>query len=76
MHRHWKPSVFDIEGTWVTDPQRIARLLIPIALCYALCGLEGMREQGQANYLPVPSGVDALYSSVVCGGREPSAPIF
>ena len=45
MHRHWKSSAFDIEGTRVTDPQRIARLLIPIALCYALCGLEGMREQ-------------------------------
>ena len=34
MHRHWKASAFDIEGTRVTDPQRIARLLIPIALCY------------------------------------------
>jgi len=45
MHRHWKSSVFDIEGTRVTDLQRIARLLIPITLCYALCGLEGMREQ-------------------------------
>jgi len=45
MHRHWKSSVFDIEGTRVTDPQRIARLLIPIALCYALCGLEGICEQ-------------------------------
>ena len=45
MHRHWKSSAFDIEGTQVTAPQRIARLLIPIALCYALCGLEGMREQ-------------------------------
>ena len=45
MHRHWKSSAFDIEGTRVTAPQRIARLLIPIALCYALCGLEGMREQ-------------------------------
>ncbi len=50
MHRNWKSSAFDIEGTRVTDPQRIARLLIPIALCYALCGLEGIREQaaGQA----------------------------
>ena len=45
MHRHWKSSAFDIEGTQVTDPQRSARLLIPIALCYALCGLEGMYEQ-------------------------------
>ena len=45
MHRHWKSSAFDIEVTRVTAPQRIARLLIPIALCYALCGLEGMREQ-------------------------------
>ena len=45
MHRHWKSSALDIEGTPVTDPQGIARLLIPIALCYALCGLEGMREQ-------------------------------
>ena len=45
MHRDWKSSAFDIEGTRVTDPQRIARLLIPIALCYALCGLEGIREQ-------------------------------
>ena len=45
MHRHWKSSAFDIEGTQVTAPQRIARLLIPIALCYALCGLEGIREQ-------------------------------
>ena len=45
MHRHWKSSAFDIEGTQVTDPQRSARLLIPIALCYALCGLEGMCEQ-------------------------------
>ena len=45
MYRHWKSSAFDIEGTRVTDPQRIARLLIPIALCYALCGLEGIREQ-------------------------------
>ena len=45
MHRDWKSSGFDIEGTRVTDPERIARLLIPIALCYALCGLEGIREQ-------------------------------
>ena len=45
MHRYWKSSAFDIEGTRVTAPQRIARLLIPIALCYALCGLEGMRKQ-------------------------------
>ena len=45
MYRHWKSSAFDIEGTRVTDPLRIARLLIPIALCYALCGLEGRREQ-------------------------------
>ncbi len=44
MYRHWKSSAFDIEATRVTDPQRIARLLIPIALCYALCGLEGARE--------------------------------
>ena len=64
MHRHWKPSVFDIEGTWVTDPQRIARLLVPIALCYALCGLEGMREQAAGEV------------RVACGGRESSAPIL
>ena len=49
MYRHWKSSAFDIEGTRVTDPQRIARLLIPIALCYALCGLEGIREQAEGD---------------------------
>ena len=49
MYRHWKSSAFDIEGTRVTDSQRIARLLIPIALCYALCGLEGIREQAQGE---------------------------
>ena len=49
MYRHWKSSAFDIEGTRMTDPQRIARLLIPIALCYALCGLEGIREQADGE---------------------------
>ena len=58
--------MFDIEGTRVTDPQRIARLLIPIALCYALYRLEGVREQatGEVHHIAVLSGIDMFYPSV------------
>ena len=45
MHKDWKSNAFDIEGTRVTEARRIAALLIPIALCQALCVLEGARKE-------------------------------
>lgn len=45
MHKDWKTNAFDLEGTRVTDAKRIATLLIPIALCQALCVLEGARKE-------------------------------
>ena len=45
MHKDWKTNAFELEGTRVTDAKRIATLLIPIALCQALCVLEGARKE-------------------------------
>lgn len=45
MHKDWKTNAFDLEGTRVTDPKRIATVLIPVALCYVLCVLEGARRE-------------------------------
>ena len=45
MHKDWKSNAFDLEGTRVTQAKRIATLLIPIALCQALCVLEGARKE-------------------------------
>ena len=45
MHKDWKSNAFVIEGTRVTDAKRIETLLIPIALCYVLCVLEGDRKE-------------------------------
>jgi hypothetical protein len=45
MHKDWKSNAFDIEGTRVTDAKRIETLLIPIALCYVMCVLEGDRKE-------------------------------
>ena len=45
MHKDWKTNAFDIEGTRATDAKRIKTLLIPIALCYILCVLEGSRKE-------------------------------
>jgi len=45
MHKDWKTNAFDIEGTRVTAAKRIENLLIPIALVYVLCILEGDRKE-------------------------------
>jgi len=45
MHKDWKSNAFDIEGTKVTNAKRIETLLIPIALCYIICVLEGDRRE-------------------------------
>jgi len=45
MHKDWKSNAFDIEGTRVTDAKRIETLLVPIALCYVICVLEGDRKE-------------------------------
>lgn len=45
MHKDWKSNAFDIEGTRVTNAKRIETLLIPIALCYIICVLEGDRKE-------------------------------
>ena len=45
MHKDWKSNAFDIEGTRVTQAKRIETLLIPAALCYLLCVLEGNRKE-------------------------------
>jgi len=45
MHKDWKTNAFELEGTRVTQAKRIATLLIPIALCQALCVLEGARKE-------------------------------
>jgi hypothetical protein len=49
MHKDWKSNAFDIEGTRVTDAKRIETLLIPIALCYIICVLEGDRKETQGE---------------------------
>ena len=51
MHKDWKTNAFDIEGTRVTDAKRIETLLIPIALCYILCMLEGDRKEEQGEVI-------------------------
>ena len=51
MHKDWKTNAFDIEGTRVTDAKRIETLLIPIALCYILCMLEGDRKESQGEVI-------------------------
>lgn len=49
MHKDWKTNAFDIESTRVTDAKRIDNLLIPIALCYVLCVLEGDRKEVEGS---------------------------
>jgi len=49
MHKDWKSNAFDIEGTRVTNAKRIETLLIPIALCYILCVLEGNRKEAASE---------------------------
>ena len=49
MHKDWKSNAFDIEGTRVTDAKRIETLLIPIALCYVICVLEGDRKETEGE---------------------------
>jgi hypothetical protein len=49
MHKDWKSNAFDIEGTRVTDAKRIETILIPIALCYIICVLEGDRKETQGE---------------------------
>ena len=63
MHRHWKSVGFDIEGTRVTQPERIERLLLPIALCYALCVLEGHRKEaaGQTTRASQQKRIHSLF---------------
>lgn len=51
MHKDWKTNAFDLEGTRVTDAKRIATLLIPVALCYVLCTLEGARKEDAGESL-------------------------
>jgi len=51
MHKDWKTNAFDLEGTRVTDPKRIETLLIPVALCTALCVLEGDRKEKEGESL-------------------------
>jgi hypothetical protein len=49
MHKDWKSNAFDIEGTRVTDAKRIETLLIPMALCYIICVLEGDRKETEGE---------------------------
>jgi hypothetical protein len=49
MHKDWKSNAFDMEGTRVTNAKRIETLLIPIALCYIICVLEGDRKETQGE---------------------------
>jgi hypothetical protein len=56
MHKDWKSNAFDIEGTRVTDAKRIETLLIPIALCYIICVLEGDRKETQAETIRAHKG--------------------
>ena len=49
MHKDWKSNDSDIEGTRVTDAERIETLLIPIALCYIICVLEGVRKETECE---------------------------
>lgn len=56
MHKDWKSNAFDIEGTRVTDAKRIETLLIPIALCYIICALEGDRKETQGETIRAHKG--------------------
>ena len=56
MHKDWKSNAFDIEGTRVTDAKRIETLLIPIALCYIICVLEGDRKETQGETIRAHRG--------------------
>lgn len=56
MHKDWKSNAFDIEGTRVTDAKRIETLLIPIALCYIICVLEGDRKETQGEIIRAHRG--------------------
>lgn len=51
MHKDWKTNAFDIEGTRVTDAKRIETLLIPVALCYILCMLEGDHNESRGEVI-------------------------
>ncbi len=56
MHKDWKSNAFDMEGTRVTDAKRIETLLIPIALCYIICVLEGDRKETQGETIRAHRG--------------------
>ncbi len=56
MHKDWKTNAFDIEGTRVTDAKRIETLLIPIALCYIICVLEGERKETEGETIRAHRG--------------------
>jgi len=56
MHKDWKSNAFDIEGTRVTDAKRIETLLIPIALCYIICVLEGDRKEVEGEAIRAHKG--------------------
>ena len=56
MHKDWKSNAFDIEGTRVTDAKRIETLLIPMALCYIICVLEGDRKETQDETIRAHKG--------------------
>jgi len=51
MYKDWKTNAFDIEGTKVTQAKRISTLLIPIALCYVICVLEGDRQEATGEVI-------------------------
>ena len=56
MHKDWKSNASDIEGTRVTDAKRIQTLLIPIALCYIICVLEGDRRETEGETIRAHKG--------------------
>ena len=56
MHKDWKSNAFDIEGTRVTDAKRIETLLIPMALCYIICVLEGDRKETEGETIRAHKG--------------------
>jgi hypothetical protein len=56
MHKDWKSNAFDIEGTRVTDAKRIETLLIPMALCYIICVLEGDRKETEGETIHAHKG--------------------
>ena len=53
MHKDWKSNASDIEGTRVTDAERIETLLIPIAL---FCVLEGVRKETEGETIRAHKG--------------------